>query len=544
MKKNFTQSVVALLILCSIIYVLQMASQIASTPFGEGMDSYGHWSFLEFYHQFDRRPLPDEESKPSYLVNLQGFLPGPDHSDGSRYQAWTEQDPIVRKEKLKEILSEREDPEFIAPNYQTQHPFLYYWLTSRVLKLIRGLDFDLNNYLLSLFSVFLTALGFPIIYLIFRQRFSRYEALMLLLIMAWYPNLMVFFGRVCNDSLAFLLMTPAVLACTARTPRTAATLLCGICLGLAFYIKTYALAIAPACIACISLTFSNEPGKRIKLHLRYGIILAACLIPALMWLFYQNLQQTGHLILMLSVSAVETFTLKEKIIALLTVPQIWFWGGLFKGFFWSGYWSFVSPGWTYYLPLFIVPITLFTACKKFPATFKLIVTESPLWKHLLIIGMFLLAMWYHAAMSYLRYQLPGETVRNGNEGWYFNVLLPSVMLLLFSMIKISMSASAFKRLLHYGVVATILWNIIARFSLISFWGGATGLHGRLRGIHWMDSISGWIQGDVLSNWLSQPGVLSPVIWSVLCPLILAAVCTGFILHREHPFDPSSGTSGD
>src|SRR6266567_3130379 len=72
------------------VFVFQQAAQLAMTPLNEGMDFLGHLAYISFVTHHARPPSPDEPSLPAWIDSEFVGLPGPDFTDGSKYQAWAQ----------------------------------------------------------------------------------------------------------------------------------------------------------------------------------------------------------------------------------------------------------------------------------------------------------------------------------------------------------------------------------------------------------------------------------------------------------------------
>jgi len=510
---------------CSLVYFLLQISQIAVTPIGEGLDFYAHWSYIMFLSDQGRPPLPQEKSIPEHIVKIQEYLPGPDFGNSRKYRHWAELTPEDKNGIKKKYMQPAKKLHYTETNHQAQHPPLYYRLAGNIYRLTKQHTFDFQRYIMSLFSVIITAAAIPAVYGIFRTLFTRRQSLMLLLCFAWYPNLMPFLGRVTNDSLAFTLITYAVWAALQRPQRLPHSVICGISLVLCFFTKTYGLALAPACLACSAIDFN---GKVIP-HVRWKnfIILSAILGIGAMGLFAFNYINTGYIIVLTESRGTAGISLLQKLNGIFHISPIWFLAGLAKGFLWCGYWSFVSPGAIYYTPL-LAPIIVLIYKPISMIRNGTFLNTGRLWMHYLLLSFFMLGMLWHANLFTLRANLLHQTIHSGNEGWYMNVILPSVITCIFYLIKNRFNNLQFERILIGSLFLTMLWNLIARLAMYSFWTGQVSITGRLRAVDWHEAFN-VLSAKSYQSWLSCPGIMHPIWLTSIIPGVTAAIISFIIV---------------
>jgi hypothetical protein len=507
------------------VYLLNHLAQLAITPLGEGMDFFGHLSYIVFYSEKGRAPTPDEPSKPSWIARLQQLLPAPDASaDGRKYRAWADLSAGARRERRAAALAIPNENEYVAANYEAQHPPFYYWLASRLYRALSPRwDLSQRVFALCALSECLVAVGLLAVCLTFRLYLDERASLLGLLAVVWYPNLLGFFGRLTNDTLAFALIAWAIyLSCLSQRRGSMLSLVgAGVLIVLAAFTKTYALTLVPVYLACAFWTGARPSGRRLAVA---GAITGS----GIGWLLRQNLLRTGHLIPLIEMRLSHAVPVAERLRAVARVDPAWFVGGLVKGFWWSGYWSFVSPGAFYYIPLAFAAYLLV----------KRPVDASPdsrffsiprLWPHYGAIAFFTAGMLWHAATFRLYAELGGAGVRRGNEGWYANVLLGSFFVAGLVLLEKRVLLARFHRVLASVAVFFIVWNLVARIALVAFWIGRAE---KPRGFG-LEQLRGG-EGAAASLWSdlrSLPGVIPPLSLTLALPLLISLLASTLVIAR-------------
>ncbi len=519
------------------VFLLVEVSAVSVTPAGEGMDVYGHLAYLDFFAARNRAPTPDELSVAAWIVALREDVPGPDFSTtGERYRRWAGLEPDQRRQ-----IADRNQPApgavpYVASNYEAQQPPLYYAVLSPVYRLISpAYRIETQLFILSLVSACIATLALPGLYLTFRRHLNQSESLIALLGLAWFPNFLPFLGRITNDALAFPLIVWAVYFCLRSRERRAwsSIVAAGALITVAGFTKIYALAIWPLFVAC---AFWGAAGRRWR---EAGLALTVCGLGVGALVAY-SLVTTGHIFALREMAATEALPLPLRILWLTKLNPVWFFGGLVKGFWWSGYWSFVSPGLIYYAPLGAIPLLLLLP-KSRPAWAEVI---RSLWPHGVVIASFVAAMAWHAANFALLASLNGQTVFSGNEGWYANVLVGCFAVVALVLLKARLGPPALGRCLAAITAFLVVWNIFARFAVGAFWMGIVDVEGRNRGIIWPQALPAILNPDVWRNWLSLAGVIEPVAFTALLPLLVAIGLTAVALRGRVPAVEDGGQLGE
>jgi hypothetical protein len=513
-----------------LIFVLQQASQLAITPLNEGMDFIGHLSYMSFISNRARPPSPTEPSMPTW-VHVFESMPGPDFTDGTRYQNWASLPSEQRKEALTGLLQPQlSDPEFVGANYESQQPPLYYALMGGPYRLSSVLPLDVRAYALSLISVVLASTALVAVYATFRLYVAAPVAMLGTLAVAWFPNLLSFQGRITNDSLSWPLIAWAIylMARIVRGDRRSGTVVfAGVLLGLSVLTKSYAITLIPLYLLVCALPprAGGRPGIDGHGALAAVVTILVMIGPVLA----VNYLVSGQLVLLGEVLSTGDVPLSQRLTSVVRLDWPWFLSGVIHGFWWSGYFSFVVRGF-YYLPL-LIPVVLVGLALRSPC--GLWKTAGVTHVHILAIAFFVAGLAWHAGLTTLSAERAGEATHGGSEGWYLDVLVGSVFAVLIVGLAEYARGPLLARLLALGVLGLVLWNLLGRAILLLFWSGQVapgavvpaGLSGAttaaLRGLPW---AAGGTQ-------VGLPGAIGPAWLTVLLPLTLALALSAYVLRQ-------------
>lgn len=509
------------LVLVCVVFLLVQASALSVTPVGEGMDVYGHLAYLDFFATQQRAPTPDELSVADWIVGLQKDMPGPDFSmTAERYRRWAGLG-LAERGTISDRNQPRPGPEpYVASNYESQQPPLYYAVLSPIYRLLRpAFPVETQLFVLGLVSACMAALALPGLYLTFRQSLEQTDSLFVMLALVWFPNFLPFLGRITNDALAFPLMVWAVYFCLRSRERRARGSLfaAGALISVAGFTKVYALALWPMLVACALW------GTERRRWREAGLALMICGLGVGALVAY-TFAATGHAFALREMVALESVPLLERLSWMFRLDPGAFLGGMVKGFWWSGYWSFVSSGLIYYAPLGLLPLLLLVPSRTaWAAAFRSV------WPHAVAILSFIAAMAWHAANFALLASPQGQTVFSGNEGWYANVLVGSFAVIALVLLRARLAPPAFRRFLAATTVFLVVWNVFARVALGAFWMGIVDVEGRNRGVVWSQAFPAVLNPDSWRAWLSLPGVIEPVALTAALPLLVAIGLTVMVM---------------
>jgi hypothetical protein len=512
----------------ALVFAAQLWSQVLWTPTGEGMDVYGHLAYIEFASRRGRGPLPGEPSMRRDIVRMREACLTNAYLCPRSYAEWRSLTAPARLERRAALAAEPDSP-YVEPNYQSQHPPAYYWLMSWPYRAVRSWDLDAQVTALSLVSVAVAATAVPAFYFLCASLLPRSQAWLLVLVLAWFPNLMPFLGRVTNDALALPLATwlIAIMAGAVRTrhPIRWSALL----LGLGCWTKTYAFTMVPVFLLWCAVArhevggSSSSRWRRSATSLVAGVSwLMVFLAPLVVW----NLVQTGHVLPLLEAQRTAAVPLTHKLLALFALDPYWFLAGLARNFYWSGYWSFVSPHYLFYLPL-ATPILLAMVAR--PGLRDVVERLREVWLHAALVASFLGGLWWHAALFALDAQRRGLSVHSGNEGYYLLALLPSAALLVVWPWWNGLTTRAWSRALRVMVVMSLAWNLAARIAMAVFWGGGVPLVGRERLLDTSSFVGAAADPLTWTTWLSLPGVITGAPWAPLALLVVAVSLTAWMV---------------
>jgi len=513
------------------VFLLGQWSQIAATPMGEGLDVYNHLAYIEFMAREGRWPLSGEPSIPADLERLDRACLAADKVCPGSYSRWAHLSDAERSAARRDLLMPDPAAPYVSDNYQSQHPPLYYALASVPYRAVRHLPLDQQITWLGALSVLLAATGLPALWMTFRRHLPSGNSALLLLALAWFPNLMPFLGRITNDSLAFSLVCWWICAVDRRRLRTIDVIAGGALLAAGFMTKTYMLALVPAYLLVCLLGGTRRAEKVAWPAFALGVLLVVAGTTPLV-LF--NWSTSGMPLPLDEVRRTVGFPLARKLAALATVDPFWFLGGMARNFFWCGYYSFVSPHILYYLPL-AAPLALLWPPRTDPSRplpagrWKTVADRA--WLHGALLLTFFLAMWWHAALFSLDASARGVKIYSGNEGWYMNVLLGSAALLLVVACRERFGGAPARRALRWAALLMIVWNLAARLVMIAFWGGGVRLVGRARLAVPGDVARALVDPGSWRNWSSWPGVIAPIWLSILPALSVAVAISAWLLRR-------------
>lgn len=514
----------ALVAAAVVAFVAQLWAQVLWTPTGEGMDVFGHLAYIEFLTREGRAPRPGEPSVPRDIVRLREACLSNAYLCPSVYADWRVLTAAQRAERRSALVAQPAAP-YVEPNYQSQHPPAYYWLMSWPYRAVRSWDLDTQVTALGLLSVALAATAVPSVHLLFSSLLPRPAASSLLFVLVWFPNLMPFLGRITNDALAFPLAAWLV-ATMAGAPRSRHPVRrSALLLGAGCWVKTYFLTMVPVYLVWCAVRGGGtvdrgERTARLALgDLCSGLAWLAAVVAPLVAL---NLAQTGHFVPLLEAQRTAGDPLASKMAALVAVDPYWFLAGLARNLFWSGYWSFVSPHYLFYLPL-ATPLVLAALAR--PRLRQVTSRLREIWLHAALLVAFFAGLWWHAALFALDAERRGLSVHSGNEGYYALVLLPSAVLVSVWPWWDGLSVRAWARALRWMAGGAIAWNLAGRLAMAIFWGGGVPVTGRER---LLDAGAFAVAvGDPSSwtSWLSLPGVATGSPWLSFALLAAAVVVT-------------------
>jgi hypothetical protein len=508
--------------------LLALFAQVAATPIGEGIDIDGHLAYVAFVVRERRPPVPGEPSLPADIAALRTHGLASDYVHPGSYQRWAGLTPAQRDAERLRWLTPNGAASYVADNYEAQHPPLYYLLAGIVDSPIRHRPYDVQVFWLGVLSAALFASTIPALWLIFRRRFAPRAALALLVAVAWFPNLMPFLGRPTNDALAFPLM--CWLLCVIDRPvlERRHVVWGAVLLVVGLLTKSYFLALVPVFLAACLLRGAADRRLSFTMLALGAGVLATGAAPLLV----TNYVTTGLLVPVLEARLTAAEPLSRRLAGLFMVDWRLFPLLMARGFFWSGYWSWVAPGPWYYLPL-MAPIALWLPWprRQSPAGARGFCRAAlaDTWVHAGAWAVFLLAMWWHAGQFALDAAVRHRAQFIGGEGWYLNVLVASTASILAVALRERYGAARLAPILVSAAVGSIVWNLVARVVLCEFWGGSVRLWSGLRFARFEDLVAALTNAKSWYAWRSWPGVVGPAWLTLFIPLALSVAASLWVL---------------
>ena len=515
-----------------LVLIFNLLAQISVTPLGEGMDVFGHWGYVGFLAAQRRAPRPGEPALPAQVGALQAALPAPDQTLGERYAAWAKMSLAERAQVRAQVLTPVDWTTYSQPNYEAQHPPLYYAVLAEFFPLVGGLPPDVQVFWLAFLSVLIASAGLPGVYRLLRLYVSPRTAVLGCLAAAVFPNLAPFLARITNDTLAFALLPWLFyFLLRPRKQKYADIILSGLLLVMGFFTKSYFLTLVPVYLAGSSLSVSLAGGAGGKWRFdarRLGLSLSLAAGGAALLVIY-NVQATGSWLGLTEMQTAGAFTLADQLRALVTLDPIWFFvRGLLRLAWWSGFWSFVSPGILYYLPeLALIGLLVLKLPRR--RTLEGFLGMRRLWPFYLAAGGFVAGMLWHAALFKLRATLVAGQVQSGNEGWYLDVLLGPFAVIWAVLVAERFSGKWAGRLAWGLPPFLLVLGLLGRLTAAMFWTGQVRMAVFIRSANLGDVLRTVLSPQEWESWLSLPGVLRPAWFTAGLPLLLAVGLLAWVL---------------
>ncbi|MEJ2393824.1 MAG: glycosyltransferase family 39 protein [Candidatus Thiodiazotropha sp.] len=452
-------------------------SYIAIVPVFEGFDETAHYSSLREVAINSSIPMSGSSFFDLSITNYRGpvsYSTGvPPFDQGYVYPKFFS-DIEAANNYVKDYRTEPVTSEFYysdTPNWQAQHPPLYYMLLAPILKLSG--DFSLydqvivlrtTSYLLALVGVFFGMIGASAIF--------KSEGFAHLLGYAVYPILLPMFflefARIGNDSLCLFLsgLSFYVLSLCIRNEFAIKYLiLLGFVLGLGMLTKAFFIPIlAGTSIYIAARIFAEKESDRsLNKSIAAGItvFISAILIGG-GWYVYKflafgaisgsdeaiKLASSGGLIQ----GVIDHF----DFIALLRGISVWL-----PTYQWAGTWSLTRLPIYFQLPslllLMALILNVFVCVRQRPFL-------NPLWLSVIIFALFIAGLIWHVFVSMAIGGVPTS------PGWYLHILMPWVAPALgVSLLRFIVKRGAARNLTIMLLALTFVYQLISTWSLISLY---------------------------------------------------------------------------
>ncbi len=273
---------------------------IISTPQWEGFDEAFHYSYIQNLAETGRLPiygrtLLSKEVTTSFRL---APLSSPVNSNlGNRYTSlgdYWQLPESVRKERetsLKNIPGDFRSISDVSsdacPNYEAQHPPLYYLLCVPIYRLFSSSDLPTMVFVLRIFSLLIGSLTIW-------MAFSLTKSIVIPVVISLLPMFISTVARISNDSLGVTLYSLLVLltlkyVLVASNYRHAFYI--GITAGLGMLTKAYFLTAIPVlAIAVLAIGFQK---KNAGLSARHLVVLFSTMIAIACWWYLRNYRLYG-----------------------------------------------------------------------------------------------------------------------------------------------------------------------------------------------------------------------------------------------------------
>lgn len=415
-------------------------------PVWEGFDEFSHFAFVQ--HLAEGGSLPTASTPVSreieeslrlaplpWLLRDAGFP----HSTHEDYWRLPEEARRQRQQQLGAMpriwasQPSAGNAGYLAI-WEAQQPPLYYWLASRILRLLQDFALPARVVALRLANVLLASLVIPLGYVIGRSVFARPEAALgVAALIAVMPELAVDVCRVSNESLGIVLYSLLVYAAfrfVENPGRPAAVALLAACMGLGLLTKAYFLTAVPALLSI--LLVCGRAGRR-KPAVSGALALTVALLISGWW-YGRNRLLTGSWSGLMQDVELREVSLRSL---LRRIPDV-DWRNAIDTFLfshiWFGNWSFLQVrSWIYhafYGVIFLSAAGLL-ALWILPALNRtregaLLRSRSALFIPLAFYGFFLLGLAYHVLITFVANKVPAT------PGWYAYCLVAAESVLLLA----------------------------------------------------------------------------------------------------------------
>jgi hypothetical protein len=406
-------------LLLLVAVALAGVAQIAFLPPWEGYDETAHWSYVQQLADRGHAPRYYYDKLSADLDAYRGPMANGPVQDHPTYRAF-------RAHSLPATLGGRAigagPTAFhpgLYPNWQAQHPPLYYALLAPIYRLAAHLGWldhllalRLASWALAVGGLATASLGM----LRLGPTFSRAAvaaAAWPFLAPEFFPDM----ARLGNDSLCLLLFGVAwVLLLRILTRRASPTLMLGlgVALGLGLLTKALFLPISAGVVALVALDGWRRGGWR---GLGWPVLVGVLTLAIGGWWYLGKLQETGSLI-----GAEEFIRLKQAggLVSglrkhLSAAALAWGVAGMATSFVWAGTWSFAQPPvWTLAGPMLLLGVPLILWLWRLPRA-RLI-----RWAPVFVIAPMVLGLAYHVLVMIA---LSGGA---STPTWYLFVLTPAL----------------------------------------------------------------------------------------------------------------------
>lgn len=447
-------------------------------PF-EGFDESAHFSRIREVSGSFRSGFNSESFMDKAVTDFSGPMPyssgAPPYNVGNVYPSFFHNDVLINS-FLNEYRNKPFDLNFVAtsiPNWQIQHPPLYYFLISPVLSQLSNFSFTSQLVILRLTSFAISLFGFFLGYLAFKNIEIKKDVINnpCLGFIAYpiiFPMFFLEFARVGNDSLCILLIGLISYFLSFGLRRGLQPLdlvIYGILLGLGLLTKAFFVPIGAGLILFLILKKLANLEFRDHIFLTFKIstyVLIPTLVVGGSWYIFKFLSFGD---MGVGGEASELINGSGLLAGLVKNFQV---TGLIRGalvplvsFSWAGTWSLVRMPILSQLPLLALALWLFVSYFR-------AIKDNPFedygWLVLWLFSLFYLALVVHVLVSM------ALTGLGTSGGWYLHILAPflapAVGISIQSILKSQFKKIIFFILLGYSFIFQLMaiWFHMALFS--------------------------------------------------------------------------------
>lgn len=453
---------------------------LAILPPFEGIDEIAYYSGIRQIADTGTLPVYGKSFFPEDVAGYSGPMPydsqKPPYNRGMTYSKFFAR-PELADRYLQAYRQFHPHPPYVpsqkSPNWEAQHPPLYYGLMALLMKATGGLSFVAEIFVLRLASFMLALGGVMLGLAALRRRNSTAKLDMAFAGFMFYPVIfpMFFpeFARIGNDSLCLFLTGAVAFFLTRglaaeRNPKWPVAV--GMALGLGLLTKSYFLPITFTITAFLLLRlWRDRAGKGLRRQRWRN--LALIVVPALLigggWYVYKlmtvgELTGMGEVILLaskggLAVNLIRNFSLASLAQGVFVVLVTWVWAGT---------WSLTRPPFISFVPLLLLVAWVVMA---FAGKLKRQPLTAPVWLPAFLFTVFGFGLCYYILVSIAVFD-KGNII----PGYYLHILMPWAAPALgtgiCSILKKNRARTFLVGLLFYAIVfqVAVLWAQLALFT--------------------------------------------------------------------------------
>ena len=433
----------AVLSLAVLLFLSRGFLHVLVVPMWEGFDEPFHYAYVQYIAENSRLPPLNAPAVSQEILESLQLFPTTYHLSyltPMRFKNFWElgaADRVRLRQSLDSIEPAAKNQLANLPNYQTQHPPLYYLLCVPVYLGARDLSLVDRVFLLRSFSLLLAAVSLPLGYVLARRILGNNWAVFVPVLMSLFPNYYVFIGRVTNDALAVVIFPLLILATKNLhdKPLTAGQpLSLGLLLGLGLLTKAYFLTVVPVLLITILL---KRFQRQVTLK-KCGFAILLIVVPAAIlagWWYGRNYLEVGTFFGLIHMKRTASVPLIAWLQGLSHIQLGQFAKGLFQFHLWAGNWSFRMASKTLYQLFGVAYVLCGIGIIRYYLKNRSIGDIEPdhdreRIHHAMLPFMFFLS--FLAGLIHYRWSVTVAWILTygqfsglfGSEGWYLNVLLP------------------------------------------------------------------------------------------------------------------------